>query len=600
MDYQKRLKEIVSSLPKKPGIYQYFDQEGTILYVGKAKNLKNRVSSYFVKHHDSPKTRILVSKIRDIKYIIAHTAYDALILENTLIKKHQPRYNVMLRDDKTYPWICIKKERFPRVFSTRRVIKDGSEYYGPYASVKTMHTILDFINKAYKLRNCKFDLSHENIQAKKFRVCLEYHIKNCKGPCEGKQEQEEYEASIKDIRRILKGDISAVIKDLRWRMDEEAENLHFEAAQETKEQIEILENFQMRSTVVNPTISNVDVFSIVSDDKYAYVNFMKITNGSVIQAHTIELKKRLEESEDDLFQTAVMELRDRFSSQAKEIFVSRETELEITGTKIFVPQRGDKRKLVDMSLRNVMYFKKNRQDQQDKTDPDRRKNRILGQLQKDLKMKRLPEHIECFDNSNIQGNFPVAACVVFKGAKPSKKDYRHFNIKTVEGPDDFASMREVVYRRYKRLLDEELPLPQLIVIDGGKGQLSSAVESLKELNLLKVVTIIGIAKKLEEIYFPGDSFPLYIDKRSESLKLIQHLRNEAHRFGITHHRKRRSNNTIKSGLLDIPGVGPSTVQKLLRRFKSLKRIKEAEPEELKQVLNKTQMEAVSKYLSKSS
>lgn len=599
MNDRETLKESVKSLPHKPGIYQYFDKEGEILYVGKAKDLKNRVSSYFVKHHDSPKTRILVSKIVTLRFIITDSPYDALILENTLIKKHQPRYNVMLRDDKTYPWICIKKERFPRVFSTRNIIKDGSDYFGPYASVKTMHTILDFINKAYKLRNCNFLLSQKNIEENKFKVCLEYHIKNCKGPCEGKQEEDSYNESIKSIRQILRGNISEVIKDLKVRMAEESENLHFEAAHETKEQINILENFQMRSTVVNPSINNVDVFSIVTDDKYAYVNFMKITNGSVIQAHTIELKKKLEEPDQDLFETAITELRDRFNSQSKELFLSREIEFDIPDVIVHVPQRGDKRKLVEMSLRNVLYYKKNRQDQQDKTDPDRRKNRILGQLQKDLKMKELPEHIECFDNSNIQGAFPVAACVVFKDAKPSKKDYRHFNIKTVVGPDDFASMTEVVYRRYKRLKDENLPLPQLIVIDGGKGQLSSAVESLQKLDLLGQITIIGIAKKLEEIYFPGDSYPLYIDKRSESLKLIQHLRNEAHRFGITHHRKRRSQGSIKSTLMDIPGIGEKTLEALLKKFKSVKRIKEAPEEELSKLLNKNQLAALNEFIERS-
>lgn len=599
MNDRETLKESVKSLPHKPGIYQYFDKEGEILYVGKAKDLKNRVSSYFVKHHDSAKTRILVSKIVTLRFIITDSPYDALILENTLIKKHQPRYNVMLRDDKTYPWICIKKERFPRVFSTRNIIKDGSDYFGPYASVKTMHTILDFINKAYKLRNCNFLLSQKNIEENKFKVCLEYHIKNCKGPCEGKQEEDSYNESIKSIRQILRGNISEVIKDLKVRMAEESENLHFEAAHETKEQINILENFQMRSTVVNPSINNVDVFSIVTDDKYAYVNFMKITNGSVIQAHTIELKKKLEEPDQDLFETAITELRDRFNSQSKELFLSREIEFDIPDVIVHVPQRGDKRKLVEMSLRNVLYYKKNRQDQQDKTDPDRRKNRILGQLQKDLKMKELPEHIECFDNSNIQGAFPVAACVVFKDAKPSKKDYRHFNIKTVVGPDDFASMTEVVYRRYKRLKDENLPLPQLIVIDGGKGQLSSAVESLQKLDLLGQITIIGIAKKLEEIYFPGDSYPLYIDKRSESLKLIQHLRNEAHRFGITHHRKRRSQGSIKSTLMDIPGIGEKTLEALLKKFKSVKRIKEAPEEELSKLLNKNQLAALNEFIEKS-
>ncbi|MCB0479790.1 MAG: excinuclease ABC subunit UvrC [Flavobacteriales bacterium] len=589
------LKELIRGLPHKPGVYQYFDSGGTIIYVGKAKDLKNRVSSYFVKNHDSPKTRILVSKIVTLKVIITDSQYDALILENTLIKKHQPRYNVLLRDDKTYPWICIKKERFPRVFSTRNVIKDGSEYYGPYASVKTMYTILDFIRKAYKIRNCNFNLSEENIKANKFRVCLEYHIKNCKGPCEGLHEETLYNNQIRDIRQILRGQISEVVKDLSKRMSEEAGQLQFEAAQETKEQIAILENYQMRSTVVNPMINNVDVFSILTDDKYGYINFMKVTNGSVIQAHTIELKKKLDETPSELLETAITEIRERFNSQSKEIFVSIPIDVEFPNIHVSVPQRGDKKKLIDMSIRNVMYYKKSRQEQQEKTDPDRRKNRILGQLQSDLNMKEMPVHIECFDNSNIQGAFPVAACVVFKDAKPSKKDYRHFNIKTVVGPDDFASMKEVVYRRYKRLLEENESLPQLIIIDGGKGQLSSAVESLQELNLLGSITVIGIAKKLEEIYFPGDSYPLYIDKRSESLKLIQQLRNEAHRFGITHHRNRRSKGSIKSGLSEIPGIGEKTVESLLKKFKSVKRIKDASDEELATILNKTQMTAMKEF-----
>ena len=589
------LKELIRGLPHKPGVYQYFDSGGTIIYVGKAKDLKNRVSSYFVKNHDSPKTRILVSKIVTLKVIITDSQYDALILEKTIIKKHQPRYNVLLRDDKTYPWICIKKERFPRVFSTRNVIKDGSEYYGPYASVKTMYTILDFIRKAYKIRNCNFNLSEENIKANKFRVCLEYHIKNCKGPCEGLHEETLYNNQIRDIRQILRGQISEVVKDLSKRMSEEAGQLQFEAAQETKEQIAILENYQMRSTVVNPMINNVDVFSILTDDKYGYINFMKVTNGSVIQAHTIELKKKLDETPSELLETAITEIRERFNSQSKEIFVSIPIDVEFPNIHVSVPQRGDKKKLIDMSIRNVMYYKKSRQEQQEKTDPDRRKNRILGQLQSDLNMKEMPVHIECFDNSNIQGAFPVAACVVFKDAKPSKKDYRHFNIKTVVGPDDFASMKEVVYRRYKRLLEENESLPQLIIIDGGKGQLSSAVESLQELNLLGSITVIGIAKKLEEIYFPGDSYPLYIDKRSESLKLIQQLRNEAHRFGITHHRNRRSKGSIKSGLSEIPGIGEKTVESLLKKFKSVKRIKDASDEELATILNKTQMTAMKEF-----
>lgn len=590
------LKEQIQNLPKKPGVYQYFDQSEKILYVGKATSLKSRVSSYFNSFDkQTAKTKVLVKKIRFLKYIVADSPHDALLLENTLIKRHQPRYNVMLRDDKTYPWICIKKERFPRVFYTRSLIKDGSDYFGPYASVKTMRALLGFINKVYQLRNCKYNLSQENIEAKKFRVCLEYHIGNCKAPCVGKQNEQDYNKSIQHIKRILKGNIHEVIKDLKSMMQLAAEELNFERAQELKEQLLLLENYQMKSTVVSSTIDNIDIFSIISDDKFGYVNFMKIINGAVVQAHTVEVKKQLDETDTEILETVIPEVRDRFNSQSKEICTSHQINWELEGLKVHQPQRGDKKKLIDMSLRNVKYFMKDRHNQQEKTDPDRRKNRILGQLQKDLRLKDLPEHIECFDNSNLQGTNAVAACVVFKDAKPSKKDYRHFNIKTVEGPDDFASMREVVYRRYKRLLDEEQPLPQLIVIDGGKGQLSSAVESLNELGIMHRLTVIGIAKKLEEIFFPGDQYPIYIDKRSESLKLIQYLRNEAHRFGITHHRNKRSKG-IKSGLSDIPGIGEKSVEKLLKKFKSVKRLKEASTEELAQILNTKQVKAFEEWV----
>lgn len=590
------IKQILTTLPKSPGIYQYFDKEGDILYIGKAKILKNRVNSYFTsKHEDSPKTRILVSKISDIKFIIADSEYDALILENTLIKKYKPRYNVLLRDDKTYPWICIKNERFPRVFYTRKLIKDGSEYYGPYTSFRTMRIVLDFANKLYKLRTCNFNLAEENIEAKKFRVCLEYHIKNCEGPCEGLQSEEDYQKGIAHIRKILKGSIIDVIRDLKLTMQASAEALKFEEAQEAKEQIQLLEDYQMRSTVVHPSINNVDVFSILSDDKFAYVNFMKMANGAIIQAHTVEVKKKLEETEENILSSVIFEIRNRFNSTSKEIFTSIPMELEIPEIKLHNPIRGDKKQLIDMSLRNVKYFMRDRQLQQEKVDPDRHKNRILGTIQKDLRMKVLPTHIECFDNSNIQGAFPVAACVVFKDAKPAKNDYRHFNIKTVVGPDDFASMKEVVYRRYKRLLDEKQPLPQLVIVDGGKGQLSSAVESLQKLDLMGEIVIVGIAKRLEEIFFPGDPYPLYIDKRSESLKLIQHLRNEAHRFGITHHRNQRSKGTIKSGLIEIDGIGSITQEKLLKKFRSFKRIKEASDEQLKEILTLKQLQALRKF-----
>ncbi|MCB0484053.1 MAG: excinuclease ABC subunit UvrC [Flavobacteriales bacterium] len=578
------LAEKLKNIPKKPGVYRYFDAQGTLLYIGKAKNLKNRVSSYFVKTLESAKTRQLVSKIADIKYIVTDSEYDALLLENTLVKEYQPRYNIQLRDDKTYPWIVIKKEPFPRVFPTRNLIKDGSEYFGPYASVKTMYALLDFLRKMHPLRTCNLNLTDDNIKSGKFKTCLEFQIGNCMAPCVGKQTHEDYDRHIRHIRKILKGNIAEVIKENKEQMQQHADRMEFEAAQEIKERVALLEHYQARSTVVQPYIHNVDVFSIICDDKFGYVNYMKIMSGCVIQSHTIELKKKLDEAEEELLLTAIIELRHRFNSDSEEIFVNITVDADWPGIKFHIPQRGDKKLLTDMSLRNAKYFMRDRHLQQEKTDPDRHKNRVLGKLQSDLRMQVLPEHIECFDNSNIQGAFPVAACVVFKDAKPSKKDYRHFNIKTVEGPDDFASMREVIYRRYSRMLEENIPLPQLVIIDGGKGQLSSAVESLKKLAIYGQVTVVGIAKKLEEIYFPGDSFPIYIDKRSESLKLIQQLRNEAHRFGITHHRNRRSKGTIKTGLEEIPGIGPKTAEKLLRHFNSVKRIKMAETEALAEVV----------------
>jgi excinuclease ABC subunit C len=578
------LAEKLKNIPKKPGVYRYFDAQGTLLYIGKAKNLKNRVSSYFVKTLESAKTRQLVSKIADIKYIVTDSEYDALLLENTLVKEYQPRYNIQLRDDKTYPWIVIKKEPFPRVFPTRNLIKDGSEYFGPYASVKTMYALLDFLRKMHPLRTCNLNLTDDNIKSGKFKTCLEFQIGNCMAPCVGKQTHEDYDRHIRHIRKILKGNIAEVIKENKEQMQQHADRMEFEVAQEIKERIALLEHYQARSTVVQPYIHNIDVFSIICDDKFGYVNYMKIMSGCVIQSHTIELKKKLDEAEEELLLTAIIELRHRFNSNSEEIFVNITVDADWPGIKFHIPQRGDKKLLTDMSLRNAKYFMRDRHLQQEKTDPDRHKNRVLGKLQSDLRMQVLPEHIECFDNSNIQGAFPVAACVVFKDAKPSKKDYRHFNIKTVEGPDDFASMREVIYRRYSRMLEENIPLPQLVIIDGGKGQLSSAVESLKKLAIYGQVTVVGIAKKLEEIYFPGDSFPIYIDKRSESLKLIQQLRNEAHRFGITHHRNRRSKGTIKTGLEEIPGIGPKTAEKLLRHFNSVKRIKMAETEALAEVV----------------
>ncbi len=570
---------LLTTLPSSPGVYQFYDSNDKILYVGKAKDLKKRVSSYFSKTHETGKTRVLVKKIRDIKHIVVATESDALLLENNLIKKYQPRYNVLLKDDKTYPWICIKNERFPRIFPTRRHIKDGSEYFGPYTSMKTVKTLLELIKSVYPLRTCNYDLSQEKIEAGKYKVCLEYHLGNCKGPCEGYQTQEEYHQEIQDIREIIKGNFKSSLQYFKNQMKTYAEEMRFEEAQQIKEKIDVLENYEVKSTIVNPNINNVDVFSIVSDDLYAYVNFLQISHGSIVRSHTLEIKKKLDEEDQDLLALAIVEIRQRFNSFSRELYVPFEVTTE-PGLKITVPKMGDKKKILELSERNAKYFRQERFKQEKIIDPNRHANRIMAQMQKDLRLSEEPRHIECFDNSNIQGTNPVAACVVFKDGKPSKKDYRHYNIKTVEGPDDFASMEEVVFRRYKRLLNEAEPLPQLIVIDGGKGQLSSALKSLDLLGLRGKIAIIGIAKRLEEIYFPGDSIPLYLDKKSESLKIIQQLRNEAHRFGITFHRNKRSKGAINSELEGIEGIGEKTAQDLLKTFKSVKRIKEASVEDL--------------------
>lgn len=579
------LKSLIQSAPKKPGVYQYFDSEGTVIYVGKAKSLKNRVSSYFNKDkYESGKTRVLVKKIADIKYIIVETELDALLLENNLIKKYQPRYNVLLKDDKTFPWICIKNERFPRVFPTRTKIKDGSEYYGPYASVKMMNTVLELIRKLYPIRTCNYALTTENIAQYKFKTCLEYHIGNCLGPCEGMQEEVDYNLNIKEVRNIIKGHVSDINKTLKDEMRQFAEKLDYENAFKIKKKLDALEKFQNRSTVVSPTINNVDVFSIQSDEKYGFVNYMKVVNGAIVQAHTVELKKKLEETDEELLAIGILELRERYDSDSKEIIVPLELDFNVPNSYYTVPQRGDKKKLLELSERNAKFYRIEHKRQAERVDPKRHTNRILEQIKSDLRLKELPRHIECFDNSNIQGTNPVAACVVFKNAKPSKKDYRHFNIKTVEGPDDFASMEEVVYRRYKRLKEEGEALPQLIVIDGGKGQLGASLKALEKLDLRGEIAIVGIAKRLEEIFFPGDSLPLYLKKTSESLKVIQQLRNEAHRFGITHHRNRRSKSAIKSELFEIKGIGEKTANDLLLRLKSVKRIKEANQKDLEAIV----------------
>lgn len=584
----------IQTLPNEPGVYQYFDANGTILYVGKAKNLKKRVSSYFTKQHDYGKTKVLVKKIASIKHIVVNTETDALLLENNLIKKHQPRYNVMLKDDKSYPWICIKNERFPRVFSTRRVIKDGSEYFGPYTSMKTVSTLLDLIRGLYKLRTCNYDLSKEKIEAEKYKVCLEYHLGNCKGPCEGFQTLEDYNEGIAAIKEILKGNFKDSLSQFRQQMAQFSENMQFEEAQIIKEKIEILENYQAKSTIVNPKISNVDVFSIVSDESYAYVNFLQVSYGSIIRSHTLEIKKKLQESDKELLELAIIELRQRFHSKSKEIYVPFKINLG-EDVKVFVPQLGDKKHILDLSIRNAKYYRLEQLKQVKIVDPDRHANRVMAQMKADLRLKEEPRHIECFDNSNIQGTNPVAACVVFKNGKPSKKDYRHFNIKTVEGPDDFASMEEVVYRRYKRLLDEGSPLPQLIIIDGGKGQLSSALKSLDALNLRQKITIIGIAKRLEELFYPDDPIPLYLDKKSETLKIIQQLRNEAHRFGIEHHRNKRSKSALNTELESIPGIGEKTIVELLKEFKSVKRISHAKLDELEDVVGVSRAQKIYNY-----
>jgi len=570
----------VKTLPDSPGVYQYYDKEGKILYVGKAKNLKKRVASYFNKQQENGKTKVLVKKIASIQHIVVNTETDALLLENNLIKKYQPKYNVMLKDDKTYPWICIKKERFPRIFLTRNVIKDGSEYYGPYTSVRTAKALLDLIKELYTLRTCAYDLSKTNIESKKYKLCLEYHLGNCKAPCENLQTEENYLLDIDAIRNIIKGNFKESLEKFSELMQDFAARMEFEEAHKIKQKIDQLANYQSKSTVVNPSITNVDVFSVVSDESYAYVNFFKIVNGSIIQSHTSEIKKKLDETDKELLELAIIEIRQRFHSQSKEIYTPFLVNLG-DDIKVTVPKLGDKKRIVELSIRNARYYRQDRFKQIKIVDPDRHVNRIMTQMQKDLRLTKEPRHIECFDNSNIQGTHPVAACVVFKDGKPSKNDYRHYNIKTVDGPDDFASMEEVVFRRYKRLLAENDPLPQLIIIDGGKGQLSSALKSLDLLGLRGKIAIIGIAKRLEEIYYPGDPIPLYLDKKSESLKIIQFLRNEAHRFGITFHRNKRSKSAIQSELEQIPTIGNQTITLLLQKFKSAKRVKSATFEELK-------------------
>jgi len=567
---------IVSLLPDDPGIYQFFNKEGTIIYVGKAKNLKKRVSSYFNKeHHDSGKTEILVRHIADIRYMVVETEEDALLLENSLIKKHQPKYNVLLKDDKTFPWIIIRKERFPRIYYTRKLVRDGSAYFGPYTNMKMVYAIIELVNGIFKLRNCNLVLSEENISKGKFRVCLEYHIGNCLGPCEGFQQEDEYNESIRQIREVLKGNIQSVISYLEELMMRHAQVLEFEKAHGIKERIALLEQYRSKSVVVSPTVHNVDVFTIIDRDKSAFVNFLHISNGSIIQTHTAELKKKLSESAEELLSIAISDIRIRYASQSKEIITNIEPQDEIPGVTYAIPKIGDKKHLVSLSVKNLMYYIREQELKHDKLDPSHRVDRLMNQMMKDF-----------------QGSFPVGAMSVFRDGRAAKSEYRHFNIKTVTGPDDFASMEEVLTRRYSRLMEEGGTLPQLIVVDGGKGQLGAAVKALDALGLYGKTAVIGIAKKLEELYFPGDSVPVYLDKKGETLRIIQQLRDEVHRFGITHHRNRRSKQFTGSELATIKGIGETTAMDLLRHFKSVKKVREAGLEELVELIGNAKAKLV--------
>ena len=594
----EHIKAIIEGLPNEPGVYQFFDKNEKIIYVGKAKNLKKRVYSYFSKDiFESGKTAIMVRQISDLRFIITETELDALLLENNLIKKHQPRYNILLKDDKTYPWICIKNEPFPRIFYTRRKIRDGSQYFGPYASVKMIIILLDMIHRLYKLRNCNLSLTPENIQNKKFRVCLEFHVGNCLGPCEGRQSAEDYQQGIENIRHILKGNINQVIRILQDEMQTASQNLEFEKAQQIKSKLDTLEQFRSKSVIVSPVINNVDVVTIVSDENYGFANFMKVINGAILQSQTIELKKKLSETDSDLITFALTELRQRFESDATEILVNVMPDTFPAGTEVSIPKIGEKKHLLSLSEKNARYYQLEKLAQYDKLNPEHKTDRLMEKMKTDLRMMEQPRRIECFDNSNFQGTNAVAAMSVFVNGKAAKKEYRHFNIKTVEGPDDFASMQEVIFRRYKRVLEEKQPLPQLIIIDGGKGQLNAALTGLEKLGLNKKIQTIGIAKKLEEIYYPGDSVPMYLDKKSETLKIIQQLRDEVHRFGITHHRNKRSRNFLQSEILQIPGIGNATFEKLIIHFKSVKKIKEAHAEQIAEIIGKQKAAIVVNYFN---
>ena len=560
-------------MPSEPGVYQFFNKEDKIIYIGKAKNLKKRVSSYFQKNIGSRKTKNLVKNISEIKHIVVSSESDALLLENSLIKKYQPKYNILLRDDKTYPWIVIKNESFPRVLTTRRVEKDGSEYFGPFTNYKTVRTIMDIFSNLYSLRTCHYDLKEKNVLEKKYKVCLEYHIGNCLGGCEGHQEEKDYNIYISNIRDFLKGNLSSSINYFKNEMKISSKLLHFEKAQAAKEKIERLENYQSKSTVVSSKLNDIDVFSIISDSSHAYVNHLQVAFGRIVRFHNVEIKKKLDETDKKLLLMTIVNLRDKFNSKNSTVITNIEFD-KILNLKFIFPRAGDNKKLLDLSLRNATQFKIEKLKQVQIVDPERHTNRILNQMKLDLRLNEVPVHIECFDNSNIQGSIPVASCIVFKNCKPSKKDYRYFNIKTVEGPDDYASMEEVVFRRYKRMVEEKSILPSLIIIDGGKGQLSSSIKALKKLNLENTIAILGIAKRLEEIFYPNDPVPLYLNKKSETLKVIQQMRNEAHRFAITLHRNKRSKQALTSSFDGIPGIGEKTKTALLKKFKSLKNIRE--------------------------
>jgi len=583
-------------MPSEPGVYQFFNKDDKIIYIGKAKNLKKRVSSYFQKNIGSRKTKNLVKNIHEIKHIVVSSESDALLLENSLIKKFQPKYNILLRDDKTYPWIVIKKESFPRVLTTRRVEKDGSEYFGPFTNYKTVRTIMDIFSNLYSLRTCHYDLRQKNIIENKYKVCLEYHIGNCLGGCEGHQKEVDYNIYISNIRDFLKGNLSSSINYFKNEMKTASGSLHFEKAQKAKEKIELLENYQAKSTVVNSKLNNIDVFSIISDSSHAYVNHLQVAFGRIVRFHNVEIKKKLEETDKELLLMTLVNLRDKFSSKNNTVISNIEFD-KILNLKFIYPKAGDNKKLLDLSVRNATQFKIEKLKQVQIVDPERHTNRILNQMKIDLRLNEIPIHIECFDNSNIQGSNPVASCIVFKNSKPSKKDYRHFNIKTVEGPDDYASMEEVVYRRYKRMVNEKSVLPSLIIIDGGKGQLSSSIKALKKLNLENTIAILGIAKRLEEIFYPNDPIPLYLNKKSETLKVIQQMRNEAHRFAITFHRNKRSKQALTSSFDGIPGIGEKTKTTLLKRFKSLKKIKETSLELLINEVGESKAKKIKEFLN---